>query len=114
MAHLVDDLLKNEAREVSSGGIQPLSIVGGGLAGCEAAWQAAQRGVDVTLYEMKPQRMSPAHRREGLAELTSLGVTWASAGVPGDSLAHALEALERYGETVITPGRAGDDQIGAS
>ena len=44
-------------------------IVGGGLAGCEAAWQAARRGVDVTLYEMKPGRTSPAHRSPDFAEL---------------------------------------------
>ncbi len=44
-------------------------VVGGGLAGCEAAWQAARRGVRVDLYEMKPQRFSPAHRSEALAEL---------------------------------------------
>jgi len=44
-------------------------IVGGGLAGCEAAWQAARRGVSVTLYEMKPERYSPAHRSPDFAEL---------------------------------------------
>jgi methylenetetrahydrofolate--tRNA-(uracil-5-)-methyltransferase len=44
-------------------------IVGGGLAGCEAAWQAAERGLAVELYEMKPIRFSPAHESELLAEL---------------------------------------------
>jgi methylenetetrahydrofolate--tRNA-(uracil-5-)-methyltransferase len=44
-------------------------IVGGGLAGCEAAWQAARRGVRVTLYDMKPARYSPAHGSPDLAEL---------------------------------------------
>ena len=44
-------------------------VIGGGLAGCEAAWTMANRGVDVTLYEMKPQRFSPAHKSQGLAEL---------------------------------------------
>ena len=44
-------------------------VIGGGLAGCEAAWQAARRGVGVTLYEMKPARFSPAHEAETLAEL---------------------------------------------
>ncbi|MFP7755059.1 methylenetetrahydrofolate--tRNA-(uracil(54)-C(5))-methyltransferase (FADH(2)-oxidizing) TrmFO [Thermodesulfobacteriota bacterium B35] len=46
-----------------------ITIVGGGLAGCEAAWQAARRGVAVDLYEMKPHRFSPAHCSESLAEL---------------------------------------------
>lgn len=46
-----------------------ITIIGGGLAGSEAAWQAAQRGVAVTLHEMKPHRFSPAHELAGLAEL---------------------------------------------
>jgi methylenetetrahydrofolate--tRNA-(uracil-5-)-methyltransferase len=46
-----------------------LTIIGGGLAGCEAAWQAAQRGVDICLYEMRPALMTPAHRTGNLAEL---------------------------------------------
>lgn len=46
-----------------------LHIIGGGLAGSEAAWQAANRGVDVILHEMRPQKSSPAHLTEGLAEL---------------------------------------------
>lgn len=44
-------------------------IVGGGLAGCDCAWQLAQAGVDVTLYEMKPGKRSEAHTEDGLAEL---------------------------------------------
>lgn len=46
-----------------------ITIIGGGLAGCEAAWQSAQRGVPVLLYEMKPHRFSPAHENGNLAEL---------------------------------------------
>src|SRR5437868_10982429 len=45
------------------------TVVGGGLAGCEAAWQLAERGVRVALVEMKPARMSPAHTTPLLAEL---------------------------------------------
>ena len=44
-------------------------VVGGGLAGCEAAWQAANRGASVTLFEMRPARMTPAHTGDRLAEL---------------------------------------------
>ena len=44
-------------------------IVGAGLAGAEAAFQAAERGADVTLYEMRPQSMTPAHKTGGFAEL---------------------------------------------
>lgn len=46
-----------------------ITIIGGGLAGSEAAWQAANRGVHVTLHEMKPGRYSPAHHSPHLAEL---------------------------------------------
>jgi methylenetetrahydrofolate--tRNA-(uracil-5-)-methyltransferase len=46
-----------------------IHIIGGGLAGCEAAWQAAQLGLSVILYEMRPERMTPAHQTGGLAEL---------------------------------------------
>lgn len=46
-----------------------ITIIGGGLAGCEAAWQVAQRGCRVMLYDMKPQRFSPAHHSEKLGEL---------------------------------------------
>lgn len=46
-----------------------LTVVGGGLAGCEAAWQAAARGVHVRLFEMRPRRTTPAHRTGSLAEL---------------------------------------------
>jgi len=46
-----------------------LMVIGGGLAGSEAAWQAANRGVEVTLYEMRPQETTPAHHTDKLAEL---------------------------------------------
>jgi methylenetetrahydrofolate--tRNA-(uracil-5-)-methyltransferase len=46
-----------------------LVVIGGGLAGSEAAWQAAQQGIQVMLYEMRPDRLTPAHRTGDLAEL---------------------------------------------
>ncbi len=48
---------------------QELQVIGGGLAGCEAAWQAAEQGVHVTLYEMRPHKSTPAHTTGQLAEL---------------------------------------------
>ncbi|MCK9364278.1 MAG: methylenetetrahydrofolate--tRNA-(uracil(54)-C(5))-methyltransferase (FADH(2)-oxidizing) TrmFO [Syntrophales bacterium] len=48
---------------------EPVTVIGGGLAGCEAAWQLLRRGCRVRLYEMKPERFSPAHRSPLLAEL---------------------------------------------
>ena len=46
-----------------------ITVIGAGLAGCEAAWQALQRNIPVTLVEMKPGHMSPAHHSPGFAEL---------------------------------------------
>lgn len=46
-----------------------IRIVGAGLAGCEAAWQTAEHGIETDLYEMKPARFSPAHTSAGFAEL---------------------------------------------
>jgi methylenetetrahydrofolate--tRNA-(uracil-5-)-methyltransferase len=50
-------------------GTEPIHIVGGGLAGSEAAWAAAQMGVPVVLHEMRPERATFAHKTDGLAEL---------------------------------------------
>lgn len=49
--------------------METVKIIGGGFAGVEAAWQLANRGIPVELYEMKPVRFSPAHSSSGLAEL---------------------------------------------
>jgi methylenetetrahydrofolate--tRNA-(uracil-5-)-methyltransferase len=57
---------QEQIRRMKSGEV---IIIGGGLAGCEAAWQLLRRGHAVHLYEMKPQRFSPAHKMEALAEL---------------------------------------------
>src|SRR6185436_5350716 len=46
-----------------------INVVGGGLAGVEAAWQAAESGVKVRLYEMRPVQQTPAHRTDKLAEI---------------------------------------------
>ncbi len=67
---------------------QSITIIGGGLAGCEAAWQAALRGIRVVLHEMKPERFSPAHHLEGLAELVC------SNSLRGESLENAVGLLK--------------------
>ena len=48
-----------------------ICVIGAGLAGCEAAWAAAELGVAVDLYEMKPSKYTPAHHLPGFAELVS-------------------------------------------
>ena len=63
-------------------------IYGGGLAGCEAAWQAALRGVDVVLYEMKPEKYTPAHHNAALSELVC------SNSLRSDSVTNAVGLLK--------------------
>ena len=62
---------------------QTINVVGAGLAGCECAWQLAQRGFKVNLYEMKPKKFSPAHKSENFCEIVcsnSFGGTELSTG----------------------------------
>ena len=81
-----------------------IAIIGGGLAGCEAAWQAAERGVSVTLHEMKPLRFSPAHQSPALAELLC------SNSFRGESLENAVgllkEELRRLGSLFMAAAAA--------
>ena len=49
--------------------IEHVNVIGGGLAGCEAAYQIAKKGIKVKLYEMKPIKYSPAHSNQDLAEI---------------------------------------------
>ena len=65
-----------------------VTIIGGGLAGSEAAWQAASRGVRVSLHEMRPVRMTAVHRTDRLAELVC------SNSFRGDKLEHAVGLLK--------------------
>jgi methylenetetrahydrofolate--tRNA-(uracil-5-)-methyltransferase len=68
--------------------VPSVRIIGGGLAGCEAAWQAASRGVPVTLHEMRPARGTAVHRGGGLAELVC------SNSLRGDKLDNAVGLLK--------------------
>ena len=76
-----------------------LLIIGGGLAGSEAAWQAASRGVAVTLYEMKPQRFSAAHRSPLLGELVCSNSFKSESLETGPGL--LKEELRRLGSLII-------------
>lgn len=74
-------------------------VCGAGLAGCEAAWQAAERGVQVLLYEMKPQKYTPAHTSPGYAELVC------SNSLRSDILTNAVgllkEEMRRLGSLIM-------------
>lgn len=74
-------------------------VIGGGLAGCEAAWALAQAGIPVLLHEMKPEKMSPAHHSAGLAELVCSNSLKASRI---DSAAGLLkEEMRRLGSLLV-------------
>ncbi len=79
--------------------METVKIIGAGLAGCEAAWQIAQKGVMVNLFEMKPQKMSPAHHAPEFAELVC------SNSLRSDQLENAVgllkEELRRCGSLIM-------------
>src|SRR5689334_20652777 len=79
--------------------MRAVTVVGGGLAGCEAAWQLAERGIDVVLLEQKPKRRTPAQTGDGLAELVC------SNSMRGAALSNAVgllkEELRRAGSLVL-------------
>ncbi|MFN8951701.1 MAG: FADH(2)-oxidizing methylenetetrahydrofolate--tRNA-(uracil(54)-C(5))-methyltransferase TrmFO [Aphanizomenon sp.] len=79
---------------------QPIQVIGGGLAGTEAAWQIAQAGVPVILHEMRPKRFSPAHHSENLAELVCSNSFGAMASDRAAGLLH--EELRQLGSIVIS------------
>jgi methylenetetrahydrofolate--tRNA-(uracil-5-)-methyltransferase len=76
-----------------------LTIIGGGLAGTEAAWQVAQRGISICLYEMRPQRQTPAHVSDQLAELVcsnSLG-----SDLPGKAPSLLKTEIRRFDSLIM-------------
>ncbi len=81
-----------------------IHVYGAGLAGCEAAWQAARQGVSVTLCEMKPRKYTPAHHSEGFAELVC------SNSLRSDRVTNAVgllkEELSRMGSLIMEAARA--------
>lgn len=76
-----------------------VNVIGAGLAGCEAAWQAAELGAKVALYEMKPQKKSPAHHADSFAELVC------SNSLRSDQLSNAVgllkEEMHRLGSLIM-------------
>lgn len=77
-----------------------VTVVGAGLAGCEAAWQLARRGIQVRLIEMKPAKKTPAHSYDGFAELVC------SNSLRGDDLSNAVgllkEEMRRMGSLILS------------
>jgi methylenetetrahydrofolate--tRNA-(uracil-5-)-methyltransferase len=79
--------------------MRAVTIVGGGLAGSEAAWQLAVRGISVTLYEMRPVHSTPAHKADRLAELVCSNSL--KSNTPGAAAWLLKEELRRSGSLLI-------------
>src|SRR3984957_13131318 len=84
--------------------MQPIHVIGGGLAGSEAAWQIASRGVPVVLHEMRPQQTTAAHKTDGLAELVCSN-SFRSDDREHNAVGLLHEEMRRLGSLVM---RAGD------
>lgn len=84
--------------------MKTINVYGAGLAGCEAAWQAAELGTRVRLYEMKPQKYTPAHHSEGFAELVC------SNSLRSDVISNAVgllkEEMRRLGSLIMEAAEA--------
>jgi methylenetetrahydrofolate--tRNA-(uracil-5-)-methyltransferase len=84
---------------------QPIHIIGGGLAGSEAAWQIASAGLPVVLHEMRPVRMTEAHKTEGLAELVCSN-SFRSDDAAGNAVGLLHEEMRRAGSLIMAAGDA--------
>ena len=89
-----------------------VTIVGGGLAGVEAAWQAARLGVKVKLYEMRPVTQTPAHRTDKLAEIVCSNSL--KSDEPGTASYLLKEELRRGGSLVMDAANATRVPAGAA
>jgi methylenetetrahydrofolate--tRNA-(uracil-5-)-methyltransferase len=80
-----------------------ITVIGGGLAGCEAAWQAARSDCHVVLYEMKPRKFSPAHSSPDLAELVCSNSL--RSDDPGSAVGLLKEEMARLNSLIIEAAR---------
>src|SRR4051812_42106683 len=80
---------------------EPVHIIGGGLAGSEAAWQLAQAGTPVILHEMRPVRTTAAHKTAGLAELVCSN-SFRSDDADGNAVGLIHEEMRRCGSLILT------------
>ncbi len=85
-------------------GTRVLTVVGAGLAGSEAAWQAAARGIHVILYEMRPKKFTPAHHTDKFAELVCSNSMGAKA--PDRALGLLKEEMRRLGSMILRAAEA--------
>src|SRR6202521_6160883 len=89
-----------------------VTVVGGGLAGVEAAWQAARAGARVRLYEMRPTKQTPAHRTDKLAEIVCSNSL--KSDEPGSASYLLKEELRRGDSLVMEAAKATQVPAGAA
>lgn len=85
--------------------MEPVHIIGGGLAGSEAAWQIAEAGVPVVIHEMRPQRGTEAHKTEGLAELVCSN-SFRSDDAESNAVGQLHWEMRRLGSLIMAKGDA--------
>jgi methylenetetrahydrofolate--tRNA-(uracil-5-)-methyltransferase len=93
--------------------MQPVHVIGGGLAGSEAAWQIAGRGVPVTLHEMRPHQTTAAHKTAGLAELVCSN-SFRSDDCEYNAVGLLHEEMRRLGSLVMLAGDANQVPAGGA
>ncbi|HEX3442698.1 MAG TPA: methylenetetrahydrofolate--tRNA-(uracil(54)-C(5))-methyltransferase (FADH(2)-oxidizing) TrmFO, partial [Pseudolabrys sp.] len=92
---------------------QPVHVVGGGLAGSEAAWQLAQSGISVVLHEMRPQRATAAHKTDGYAELVCSN-SFRSDDMEHNAVGLLHEEMRRLGSLIMRAGGANQVPAGGA
>src|SRR6202008_4713555 len=85
---------------MEKGRLQPVHVIGGGLAGSEAAWQLARAGVPVVLHEMRPVRGTDAHLTDSLAELVC-STSFRSDDAANNAVGLLHEEMRRCGSLIL-------------
>ena len=102
---MVRPMSENHSRSVPGPVPGPVHVIGGGLAGSEAAWQLARAGVPVVLHEMRPQRKTDAHQTDGLAELVCSN-SFRSDDAENNAVGLLHEEMRRLGSLIMASGDA--------
>src|ERR687885_1204355 len=93
--------------------VEPMHVVGGGLAGSEAAWQIAEAGVPVILHEMRPVRGTNAHKTGGLAELVCSN-SFRSDDAEANAVGLLHQEMRRLGSLIMAQGDANQVPAGGA
>src|SRR6185312_5420895 len=98
---------------MEKGRLQPVHVIGGGLAGSEASWQLAQAGVPVVLHEMRPLKVTDAHKTDGYAELVCSN-SFRSDDAEHNAVGLLHEEMRRLGSLIMRCGDANQVPAGGA